>query len=44
MAQNIDQNEIYRDVFNLFDINWELSIIITLRKMEFVFLETEPID
>lgn len=44
MAQNIDQDEIYRDVFDLFGIDWELSIPLTLRKMEFVFLETEPID
>jgi len=44
MAENIDQEEIHRDVFELFNIGWELSIALTLRKMEFLFLESEPID
>ena len=44
MAESIDQEEIYREVFELFGVGWELSIALTLRKMEFLFLESEPID
>mgnify|MGYP000494606058 CR=1 FL=1 len=44
MAKNIDQAQIYLDIFNLYEIAWDLDVVLTIKKMEYVFTQQEPLD
>ena len=44
LAKNIDQEQIYKDVFSLNEIAWDLDAILTIKKMEYLFTQREPID
>jgi len=37
LAQNIDQEQIYKDVFSLYEIAWDLDAVLTIKKMEYLF-------
>jgi hypothetical protein len=44
LAKNIDQEQIYKDVFSLYEIAWDLDAILTIKKMEYLFTQQEPLD
>ena len=44
LAKNINQEQIYKDVFSLNEIAWDLDAILTIKKMEYLFTQREPID
>jgi hypothetical protein len=44
LAKNIDQEQIYKDVFSLNEIAWDLDAILTIKKMEYLFTQQEPLD
>lgn len=37
LAKNIDQEKIYKDVFSLYEIAWDLDAFLTIKKMEYLF-------
>ena len=43
-VSNINQERDLIEVFQLYDVPWNLDVFLTLRKMEYVCLKKEPID
>ena len=38
LAQEIDSNQIYTNVFSLLEISWKYDIQLSIKKMEHIFL------
>ena len=44
LVKTIDHKVVYEAILKLFDITWKHDVLLSMKKMEFFFMQKEPVD